>query len=356
MAKNHIIFEKDAKRRGRLKHPDRTLLVSSSPHAHSGESIPRIMWTVVACLVPASLVGVYFFGLGAVSVMAVCITGCVVCEAAVQKLLKRPVCVTDGSAVVTGLLLAMNLPAGAPWWMALLGAFVAIGVAKMAYGGLGHNIFNPALVARVFLLISFPLQMTTWPSPRPLFGEKITDAITGATPLGAVKEQVLQTGTYHLQHASYLDLFVGKMGGCLGEISAVALLLGAAVLLYKRYITWHVPVSFIGTVLILAQLFNWVSPERYPGPLFHALTGGLLLGALFMATDMVTSPITPKGQLIFGFGCGAITMVIRLFGGYPEGVSFAILLMNATTPLIDRWIAPTKFGFVAPTPNGKEAA
>lgn len=349
--------ENEDKRLKKLKRPERELIVSSSPHVHSGESVSKIMWTVVASLVPASIVGVYFFGLGAVSVIALCVLGCVAAEAGVQKLFGRPVTITDGSAVITGLLLALNLPAGAPWWLCLIGAAVAIVLGKQAYGGLGHNIFNPALVARVFLLISFPLQMTTWPVPKPLFGGTgITDAITGATPLGAVKEQVMATGKYSLGATTHLDMLIGNIGGSLGEVSAIALLLGAAVLIYKKYITWHIPVSFIGTVLGLGFVFNLVNPESYPGPLFHLLTGGLLIGALFMATDMVTSPLTSKGQLIFGFGCGLITIIIRLFGGYPEGVSFAILLMNAATPLIDRWTGPKKFGYVPPEKKAKEGA
>jgi electron transport complex protein RnfD len=345
---------KDPKRPGKLLHPEKVLTVTSSPHAHSGESVEKIMWTVVACLVPAALVGVYFFGPSAIKVLALSIGGCVLVEAGIQRLLKRPITISDGSAVITGLLLAMNLPSGAPWWLVLIGAAVAIGLGKQAYGGLGHNIFNPALVARVFLLISFPLQMTTWPVPKGLFAKAATDAVTGATPLGAVKEQVLAKGTFTDLGASTMDLFMGNVGGCIGEVSAVALLLGGGWLLYKGYITWHIPVSFIGTVLVFALIMNQINPERFADPLFHFLTGGLLLGALFMATDMVTSPLSTKGQIIFGVGCGLITFVIRLFGGYPEGVSFAILLMNATTPLIDRWTVPRKFGQVKA--QKKEAA
>ncbi len=317
------------------------LMVSSSPHVHSGDSVEKIMWTVVAALLPASLVGVYFFGFGAIKVIALSVLGAVFFEAAILKILGKPVVVSDGSAVITGLLLAMNLPAGAPWWLCVIGAGVAIGLGKQAYGGLGHNIFNPALVARVFLLISFPSQMTTWPSPSPLFAKSAVDAITGATPLGLFKEQ----GEIN---SSIMDLFLGNTGGCVGEVSAAALLLGAGILAYKKYITWHIPVSFIGTVLLFAFLFNAIDPALFAGPLFHLVSGGLILGALFMATDMVTSPITAKGQLIFGFGCGFLTIVIRLFGGYPEGVSFAILLMNGATPLIDRWTLPKKFGYTPP--------
>ena len=337
------------KRLDKLKQPERMLMVASSPHVHSGDSVEKIMWTAVATLIPASLVGVYFFGFGAIKVITICVLGSLIFEGVIQKLLGKPVTVSDGSAAITGLLLALNLPAGAPWWLCMIGVLVAIGIGKQAYGGLGHNIFNPALVARVFLLISFPSHMTTWPNPAPLFSKSVTDAVTGATPLGLFKEQ----GEIN---RSLADLFLGNTGGCVGEVSAVALLLGAAFLIYKKYITWHIPVSFIGTVLAFAFLFNAIDPSLFAGPLFHLVSGGLLIGALFMATDMVTSPISPKGQLIFGFGCGFLTIAIRLFSGYPEGVSFAILLMNAATPLIDRWTLPKKFGFVPPLKEKKEEA
>jgi len=325
------------------------LIVSSSPHLHSADSIPRVMWSVVGALVPASLVSIYFFGLQSALVIAASVAGCLAAEALLARMLGKPLSLKDGSAAVTGLLLALNLPAGAPWWMVLIGCLVAIGLGKMVYGGLGHNIFNPALVARVFLLISFPVQMTNWLVPKPLFGGAASDAVTGATPLGLVKEAaMLGKPISSLDLPSWSQMAAGYMGGSLGEISAIALLLGALYLLYKGYITWHTPVSFIGTAVVLGHIFHLVKPEAYPSGMFHLVSGGLMLGALFMATDMVTSPMTGKGQLIFGAGCGLITVIIRLIGGYPEGVSFAILLMNATVPLIDRYTTPKKFGFVPP--------
>lgn len=324
------------------------LIVSSSPHIHGPESIGRVMWTVVIALIPASLVSSYFFGLSALVIIALCMGGCVAVEALFAKLFGKPITIGDGSAALTGLLLALNLPAGSPWWMILIGCLVAVGLAKAVFGGLGQNIFNPALVARVFLLISFPVQMTRWPVPRPLLGGgPATDALTGATPLGAIKEAVmLGKPISSVQTTSWLDMATGNMGGSLGEISAIALILGALLLLYKGYISWHTPVSFIGTVAVLGGVFHAVNPDVYPGAGFHMLAGGLMLGALFMATDMVTSPMTGKGQLIFGAGCGVITVVIRLWGGYPEGVSFAILLMNAFVPIIDRYTGPKKFGYL----------
>jgi electron transport complex protein RnfD len=266
-------------------------------------------------------------------------------EAATQRIMAQAVTVRDGSAALTGVLLALNLPPASPWWMALVGSAVAIAIGKQVYGGLGYNPFNPALVARVVLLISFPVQMTTWTAPAPLFSG--IDAVTTATPLGEMKTAVMLTGKLpeglHGMLGSYL---LGNMAGSLGEVSALALLLGAAWLFYRKIITWHIPVAFLGSVVVLSGIFWLLNPSRYPSPLFHLLTGGLMLGALFMATDMVTSPVTNRGMLVFGIGCGLLTVLIRLFGGYPEGVSFAILLMNSATPLIDRFTRPKKFGYV----------
>ncbi|NLH47320.1 MAG: RnfABCDGE type electron transport complex subunit D [Myxococcales bacterium] len=324
------------------------LIVSSSPHLRGPDSVPRIMWSVVGALTPAALISIYYFGVRAALTIVVGIIGCLAVEYLFTRLFKKSLYVTDGSAAVTGLLLALNLPGNAPWWMVLIGCVIAIGFGKMVYGGLGHNIFNPALIGRVFLLISFPVQMTTWPVPRPLFGRVITDAVTAATPLGLAKEAILMNKPLASdQIVNWVDLAIGQIGGSMGETSAIALLLGAAFLLYKGYISWQTPVSFIGTVAVMGQIFHWYKPELYPNALFHVLAGGLMLGALFMATDMVTSPLTGRGQLIFGMGCGIFTVVIRLFGGYPEGVSFAILLMNAVVPIIDRYTKPKKFGFVA---------
>lgn len=322
------------------------LYLSSSPHIHSGETTDKVMRAVIYSLLPACAVSIYFFGLPALLVLLYCTLGCVVTEALCQKGLGKPLSLGDGSAALTGILLALNLPPASPWWMALLGSVVAIAIGKQVYGGLGYNPFNPALVARVVLLISFPVQMTTWTAPSPWGGA--VDGVSAATPLGEYKTAVMLTGKIPAELQGNLgSYFVGNMPGSLGEVSALALLLGAAYLFWKKIITWHVPVSFIGTTLVLSGLFWMVDPGRYPNPLFHLFTGGLVLGAFYMATDMVTSPVTTKGQLVFGFGCGLITVLIRLFGGYPEGVSFAILLMNAATPLIDRYLRPRKFGLVA---------
>ncbi len=322
------------------------LYLSSSPHIHSPQTSDKIMRLVIYALLPATAVSIYFFGLPALSVLLICTLGCVAFEALGCKLMKQPLSIADGSAALTGILLALNLPPSSPWWMALLGSAIAILIGKQIYGGLGYNPFNPALVARVVLLISFPVQMTTWTAPAPL-GSGI-DAVTTATPLGEMKTAVMLTGHLpDLATSGFGHYFLGNMGGCLGEVSALALLLGGLFLIFKKVISWHTPVSFLGTVIVLSGIFWLVDPSKYPNPLFHLVTGGLILGAFFMATDMVTSPVTQRGMLIFGFGCGLLTVLIRLFGGYPEGVSFAILLMNAATPLIDRYTRPKIYGQVA---------
>lgn len=324
---------------------DNQLYLSSSPHIHSGETTDKVMRTVIYALLPACGVSVYFFGLPALSVLLICTLGCVAAELLCCKLMGRESTLFDGSAALTGILLGLNMPPSSPWWLSLFGAAVAILIGKQVYGGLGYNPFNPALVARVVLLISFPVQMTTWTTPAPL-GSGV-DAVSAATPLGEMKTAVMLTGKLpELATSGFGNYFTGNMAGSLGEVSALALLLGGLFLLAKKIITWHTPVSFIGTVIIVGGIFWLVDPTKYPSPLFHLLTGGLMLGVFFMATDMVTSPVTGKGMLIFGFGCGLITVLIRLFGGYPEGVSFAILLMNAATPLIDRFTRPTIFGQV----------
>ncbi len=319
------------------------LILSSSPHVHSGESIAKTMHTVIMTLFPASLVGIYYFGLPALMVLVLAIVSCLAVEAAAQKAMKKKITIYDGSAALTGILLAMNLPPSSPWWLVVLGSVIAVGMGKQIYGGLGYNPFNPALVARVVLLISFPVQMTTWTEPKPILSGG--DAVTGATPLGLLKDGLMKDGNINaIKDVSEGALFLGNAGGSLGEVSAIALLLGAAYLFYKGYITWHIPVSFMGTAFIFSGIFWLIDPTRYADPAFHILAGGMVLGAFFMATDYVTSPMTPKGMLIFGFGCGLITMIIRLWGGYPEGVSFAILLMNSATPLIDRYTVPKRFG------------
>jgi len=318
-------------------------IMSPSPHVHDGMDVRTIMRDVILALTPGVLVGLWFFGLGALKVLALAVAGCVAVEWAGNRLLGRRRTVGDLSAVVTGVLLAMNLPSTSPWWLVLIGCLVAIGLAKVIYGGLGCNPFNPALVARVFLLISFPVPMTRWAVPggpgTPL------DAATGATPLGAVKEAVTLGRTVADAGAGApLDLLVGRTGGSFGEVSALALLLGGLFLLWRGHIRWQIPVGFLGATALITGVFWRIDPARYADPLFHMLAGGLMLGAFFMATDMVTSPVTRRGMLIFGVGCGVLTAVIRLWGGYPEGVSFAILLMNAATPLIDRYVRPRVFG------------
>lgn len=325
---------------------DDKLLISSSPHIHSGESIAKTMHTVILTLLPASLVGVYYFGAPALFVIALSIASCIAFEAMFQKALNKKITTYDGSAALTGILLAMNLPPSAPWWLVVLGSLIAIGMGKHVYGGLGYNPFNPALVARVVLLISFPVQMTTWSRPAPKFGGGVgTDAVTEATPLGIIKDGLMKDGNIDsIKGITDNSLFLGSVGGSLGEVSAIALILGGLYLLYKGYISWHIPVSFIVSAAAFAGIFWLIDPTRYADPLFHILAGGLILGAFFMATDYVTSPTTNKGMLIFGAGCGIITMIIRLWGAYPEGVSFAILLMNSATPLIDRYTKPKRFG------------
>ncbi len=325
---------------------ERQPYLSSSPHAHSGATTNAVMRDVVLALLPASLAAVYLFGWPALILLLLCTGGCMGAEALCQRAMGRPVSLADNSAAVTGILLALNLPPSSPWWMALLGSLIAIVIAKQLYGGLGYNPFNPALVARVVLLISFPVQMTSWTMPAPLFSG--VDAVTAATPLGEMKTAVMLTGKLpEALQGALPAYFLGEMAGSLGEVSALALLLGAAYLFWRRVITWEIPSAFLGSVLLLGGLFWLIDPSRYPSPLFHLVTGGLVLGVFFMATDMVTSPVTRTGMLIFGAGCGLLTVLIRLFGGYPEGVSFAILLMNAATPLIDRYTRPRPFGFVA---------
>jgi len=324
------------------------LILSGSPHIHDNQDVKKIMWGVVYALIPALLVSVYFFGLRALFLVFVAVVSCLLFEYLIQRFLfkSEDLTITDGSAVITGLLLAFNVPSSLPWWQMVIGSIVAIGIAKMSFGGLGKNPFNPALVARVFLLISFPVEMTTWPKPKPIF-EGITDVITGPTSLGVIKEGLMKGESVSnlMQNVpSYMDMFVGNIGGSLGEVSAIAIILGGIYMLYKKIITWHIPVSYILTVFVFSGILWLINPEKYADPVFHILAGGLLLGAVFMATDMVTSPVYSKAQIIYGIGCGLLTVLIRVWGAYPEGVSFAILIMNAFTPLLNILIKPKLFG------------
>ncbi len=320
-------------------------IVSSSPHAHSGSSVRRIMLDVIIALVPALLVSVYFFRWDAIRLTLTCVVTCTAAEALSRKAMGRNLGIDDLSAVITGILLAFNLPPSLPAWMACVGSVFVIVIAKQLFGGIGYNPFNPALAGRVMLLISFPVFMTRWsewtiPSPIGM------DAVTTATPLGLVKTTLSSTGAlpFTFDGATMLELFVGNQNGCIGEVSAAALLLGGIYMLIRRCISWHVPVAYLATVAIFSTILWILHPQQNLPPHFHLLSGGLMLGAIFMATDMVTSPVTKRGMLVFGVGCGILTMLIRKWGGYPEGVSFAILLMNAITPLINRATRPRVFG------------
>ncbi|MGE5355423.1 MAG: RnfABCDGE type electron transport complex subunit D [Deltaproteobacteria bacterium] len=324
------------------------IIISGSPHLQTERTIKVEMYHVIIALLPATLLSFFVFGLSALLVTLVAIGSCILFEYLIQKyIMKVPTTVSDGSAALTGLLLALNLPAGFPVWMILLGSLVAIGVAKLSFGGLGYNIFNPALVARVFLLISFPVQMTLWPDPMEN-RLKLVDATSGATPLGFLKEALrdenVRISDLMDKLPEYKDMFLGLIGGSIGEISALALLLGGIYLLWKKVITWHIPVSMIATIAIFSGIMWGVNPDRYADPVFHLITGGIMLGAFYMATDLVTSPMSNKAKLIFGFGIGVLTMLIRYFGAYPEGVSFAILIMNACVPLLDKYVKQRKFG------------
>lgn len=322
------------------------LIVSLSPHVHGGDSVTKNMYGVLIALIPAFLVSLYTFGVGALAVTLTSVAACLFFEWAITKfILKRDrLTILDGSAAITGVLLAFNLPSNFPLWMVIIGALVAIGVGKMTFGGLGCNPFNPALVGRVFLLISFPVAMTSWPVPGQL-GSYI-DAETGATPLALMKSAIHGDTAALSQIPDALSLFLGNNPGSLGEISAVALLIGLAYMLWKKIITWHIPVSIIATVFVFSGIMHLVNPAVYAAPWVHLFTGGLMLGAIFMATDYVTSPMSHKGMIIYGVGIGFLTVVIRLFGAYPEGMSFAILIMNALTPLINNYCKPKRFGEV----------
>lgn len=323
------------------------LIVSVGPHIREGESTARIMWTVSGALLPAALMSVYYFGMSAVMIILTCVLSAVLFEAAVQKMLKKPVTVSDGSAFLTGLLLALNIPSGVPLYIPAVGSFAAIVITKHLFGGLGYNVFNPALIGRALILVSFPKLMTTYlePAARVMAG---VDARTTATPLGILKEEGMAKllEVFHTKAALYSDLLMGNHAGSLGETSTIAILLGAAFLLLKRYITWHIPVTFIATVGVLTWIFGGKEGLFTGDAVFHMMSGGLVLGAFFMATDYVTGPSVRNAQIVFGAACGALTVLIRLKGGYPEGVMFAILLMNCFSPLLDRGMKSRVFGRV----------
>lgn len=321
------------------------LIVSLSPHAHGSDSVEKNMYGVITALVPALLVSFYFFGLGSAIVCATSVVACVFFEWAISKFLLKQDTMTicDGSAALTGLLLGMNLPSNLPIWIIIIGALIAIGVGKMTFGGLGQNPFNPALVGRCFLLVSFPTAMTSWPVPGQMAA--YTDAETGATPL-SIMQRAIKGEDVLDQLPSAMDMLLGNSLGTIGEVCALALLIGLAYMLWKKIITWHIPVSIIGTVFVIAAILWLCDAKAYADPFQVIFSGGLMLGAIFMATDYVTSPMCAKGQIIYGVSIGVLTIVIRNWGAYPEGMSFAILIMNAFTPLINMYIKPKRFGEV----------
>ncbi|GAB6054583.1 RnfABCDGE type electron transport complex subunit D [Magnetospira thiophila] len=339
--------------------------LAAAPYAHHGRSVPRIMMLVVLALLPATAYGLYQFGWPAVNLFCVTILSAVLCEVLCLALMQRPITpfLFDGSALLTGWLLAMTLPPWAPWWIGVLGGIAAIGLGKQVFGGIGQNVFNPAMVARVALLISFPLEMTFFVAPHPLgsaqaplflealnitFGSGADmDAVSSASALGHLRTELgrgLTLAQAQLGTVKWWSLGLGPVPGSLGETSALLIFLGGLFLLAKGIISWHIPFALLATVGVLGGTFHFIDPTHYPGATFHLLAGGTVLGAFFIATDMVTSPVTHRGQLIFGAGCGLLIFVIRTWSGYPEGVAFAVLLMNAATPLIDRWVRPRVFG------------
>jgi len=336
------------------------LHISASPHLRDNLSVPKIMYSVILSLVPAGAWSVYIFGLKALWIILIAVLSAMATEWICQTIMKRPVTLFDGSAILTGLLLAYNLPAGVPLWIPLVGAFVSIFIGKQIFGGLGFNPMNPALIGRAFLMASWPVHMTVFQTfPRGMQSLSGIDSMTGATPLAVFKqmreilihrseflpEQVTQaTESLYQLNRAYWQLLFGNIGGCIGEVSALLILIGACFLLYRRIIGWKIPLSYIGTVAILTTIFGGVDGLLTGNGLFHILSGGLFLGAFYMATDMVTSPVTFAGRLWFGIGCGVLTVIIRLWGGYPEGVSYSILLMNLVTPLLDRITRPKVFG------------
>lgn len=323
---------------------DNKLIVSLSPHIHSGDTVKRNMYGVIVAMIPAFIASVWAFGLGALVVTTVSVFSCVFFEWFITKFLlkKESTTVTDGSAIITGVLLAFNLPSNLPIWIIVIGALFSIGVVKMSFGGLGNNIFNPAIAGRIFLLLSFTAPMTDWPAVGQL--TSYIDVETSATPLFFMKE-IANGNVEHIENIPSLwNLFIGNNGGSLGEISALAILIGLAYMLVRKVITWHIPITILLTVFIFSGILHLANPTQFVSPFLHIFSGGLLLGAVFMATDYVTSPMSHRGMIIFGVGIGIITVVIRVFGDYPEGMSFAILIMNAFTPLINSYFKPKRFG------------
>lgn len=322
------------------------LLVSPAPHIHAAVSTKSLMRDVVIALLPAVIVSVVFYGLGEIVVLGTSVVSCILVEYLITKfLLKKPSTVCDYSAVVTGILLALNLPYTTPWWVVFIGALFAVGVVKMTFGGLGQNIFNPAIAGRVFLLVSFPAYMTNWQMPGGLFG---VDAVSGATPLGLINEGIMNGQTVSeimsANGLSYSQMLFANIGGSVGEISALALLAGFVYLLVRKVIRPHITLSIWATVALVSLVFWLAAPDRFTDPLFNLLSGGMILGSCFMATDYVTSPMSVKGGIVYGIGIGFITLMIRYFGSYPEGMSFAILIMNSTVPLINMWFHQKKYG------------
>jgi Na+-translocating ferredoxin:NAD+ oxidoreductase subunit D len=313
-----------------------SLTVSIGPHIRSEESTKRIMWKVTLSLIPAGASGVFIFGFCALYVIIASVLAAVITEWATLAIRKKEMTISDGSAVLTGLLLAYNLPPSVPLWLPVVGSIFAVAIGKQIFGGLGHNIFNPALAGRAFLMVSWPVYMITWESPR-----WEADAITSATPLYLLKHKSAEA----MQGITYLDLFLGNRGGCIGEVCILALLIGAAYLVLKKYISWHIPAAYIAVVALLSWIFNGFNALFTGDALSFVLAGGLILGAFFMATDYVTSPLSSRGKIIFGMACGLLTFIIRKFTGYPEGVSYAILIMNAFVPVIDKFTHPKWFGW-----------
>lgn len=326
---------------------DNILNISPAPHVFGKDTTRSLMLDVIIALSPALVASIYFFGYGAIIVTLTSVVSCLVFEYLIQRfILKGPVTITDGSAIVTGLLLAFNVPSNLPVFIIIIGSLVSIGIAKMTFGGLGNNPFNPALVGRVFLLISFPVQMTSWPVPSG-FMTGYSDAVTGATPLSVMKEGLSNGESVSKlmdQVPSHMQLFYGYMGGSIGEVAAAALLLGLIYMLIRKTITWHIPLAVLGSVTVFTAILWLINPDKNADPVFHLLTGGVMLGAIFMATDYVTSPMSYKAMIIYGAGIGVLTVIIRVFGTYPEGVSFAILIMNAFVPLMNKYIKPKRFG------------